>query len=319
MIWGGGLPSPHFRLKRGYEAWLFSFAFPFYTCIVDPPTPYFGLEKKGSRHVSIKVSSSTMSRFAKPVSLLISAVVFVAGEGAAQAASSGSFAGGGVLQQGIDALQHQLVRHDAPSDALQFKILDRDATPVIGFTPRFAGVPIDLAEGASVDRGSVLKTRFSGVAGSQRYQSRAMTFEQSHDLGLVKLDLSAIAGFSGQGDQDLGQSATFGFGGGLKFDGLSGLRVGASYRRLDEELGLARDSITAGVGYDFGVLDTRLSVSNVAQYDSKGVPTDGKQVWVVGGQMQLTSRLVVGGDLAYSTGLDGTDATSGVVNFRFNF
>ncbi len=267
----------------------------------------------------VKVSYNKMSRFGKPVSLLISAVAFAASGAVAHAGPSNSFAGGGVLQQGIDALQHQLVRHDAPSDVLQFKILDRDATPVIGFTPRFAGVPIDLAEGASVDRGSVLKTRFSSVASGQRYQNRAMKFEQSHDLGLVKLDLSAIAGFSGQGDQDLGQSSTFGFGGGLEFDGLAGLQLNASYRRRDEALGLTRDSVTAGVGYDFGMLDTRLSVSNVAQYDSNGVPTDEKQVWVVGGQMQLSSRLVVGGDLAYSTSLDGTDATSGVVNFRFNF
>ena len=269
--------------------------------------------------MSSKVLFNTMSRFGKPVSLLVSAVAFAASGAAANAASSGSFAGGGVLQQGIDALQHQLVRHDAPSDVPQFKILDRSATPVIGFTPRFAGVPIDLAQGASVDRGSVLKTRFGSVAGELRDQSQAMKIEQSHDLGLVKLDLSAIAGFSGQDDQDLGQSSTFSFGGGLEFDGLAGLRVGASYRRLDEAVGLAQDSITAGVGYDFGVLDTRLSVSNMAQYDSKGVPTDEQQVWVVGGQMQLTSRLVVGGDLAYSTSLDGTDATSGVVKFRFNF
>jgi hypothetical protein len=36
--------------------------------------------------------------------------------------------------------------------------------------------------------------------------------------------------------------------------------------------------------------------------------------------MKLSSSLIVGGDLAYSTSLvDGTEDTSGVVNFRFNF
>lgn len=61
-------------------------------------------------------------------------------------------------------------------------------------------------------------------------------------------------------------------------------------------------------------------MSNVSQYDINGVSTDEQQVWVVGGQMALSSRLVVGGDLAYSTSLDdGTEDTSGVVNFRFNF
>ncbi|MGI9502315.1 MAG: hypothetical protein ACR2RE_04575, partial [Geminicoccaceae bacterium] len=63
----------------------------------------------------------------------------------------------------------------------------------------------------------------------------------------------------------------------------------------------------------------RLSVSSVSQYDVNGVSTDEQQIWAVGGQMQLSSSLVVGGDLAYSTSLDGTNDTSGVVNFRFNF
>ena len=95
--------------------------------------------------------------------------------------------------------------------------------------------------------------------------------------------------------------------------------LGASYNRRDESLGLARDRVTAGLGYDFGALDTQVSVSSVSQYDVNGVPTDEQQVWVVGGQMELSSHLVVGGDLAYSTSLDGTNDTSGVVNFRFNF
>ena len=82
---------------------------------------------------------------------------------------------------------------------------------------------------------------------------------------------------------------------------------------------MARDRVTAGLGYNFGALNTRLSVSNVSQYDINGVSTDEQQVWVVGGQMELSSQFVVGGDVAYSTNLDGTADTSGVVNFRFNF
>jgi hypothetical protein len=58
----------------------------------------------------------------------------------------------------------------------------------------------------------------------------------------------------------------------------------------------------------------------VSQYDINGVAADEQKVWTVGGQMKLSSSMVVGGDLAYSTSLiDGTDDTSGVVNFRFNF
>ena len=146
-----------------------------------------------------------------------------------------------------------------------------------------------------------------------------MHLAQTHDLGLVKIDLSAIAGFSDPGQQEYGQSSTFGVGGGFKFDSLAGLRFGAFYSRRDESLGLARDSVTAGMGYDFGAVDTRLSVTNVSQYDANGIAADEKKVWSVGGQLKLSSTFVVGGDLAYSTSLDGTDDTSGVVNFRFNF
>ncbi|MEM7043088.1 MAG: porin [Pseudomonadota bacterium] len=258
-----------------------------------------------------------MSRTGNSLLFAFLATALAAGGGSAWA-SDESFAGGGVLQDGFEALQHQLVHHDGEAGETKLTLVDRDKT-VLGFTPRFGGVPIDLAEGVSVDRGSVLKTRLSRAASDRQVNSQAMQYEQSHDLGMVKVDLSAIAGYADRGSQDLGQSSTIGFGGGLKFEGIEGLRFGASYDRLDQSLGLSSDRVTAGLGYDFGALNTQLSVSNVSQYDINGVSTDEQQIWVVGGQMQLSSRLVVGGDVAYSTNLDGTADTSGVVNFRFNF
>lgn len=233
-------------------------------------------------------------------------------------ADAGSFASGGVLQDGFEALQKQLARQHESASQDKLSLL-KDSQSSFGFTPRFAGVPIGLADGVSVDRGSVLKSRFAGAASGRERDSRAMLYEHIQDLGVVKVDLSAVAGYDSVGDQDLGQSSTFGFGGGLKIQGLESLRFGASFDRRDESLGPVRDRLTAGLGYKLGALDTRLSVTNVSQYDINGVPTDEQQVWAVGGQMELSSHLVVGGDLAYSTSLDGTEDTSGVVNFRFNF
>lgn len=257
-----------------------------------------------------------MSGCGKALLFAAAAAVFVGGSHAH--AAEGSFAGGGVLQDGFSALKQQLAHRDGKSPAASLRVVEDDPS-VIGFTPRFSRVPIGLAEGVSVDRGSLLKTRLSTEGVGAEADARALQFEQSHDLGLLKVDLSAVAGYEGANDRDLGQSSTFGFGGGLKIAGIEGLHFGASYNRQDESLGLASDSLTAGLGYDFGSLDTQLSVSNVSQYDINGIPTDEQQVWVVGGQMQFSSRLVVGGDLAYSTSLDGTNDTSGVVNFRFNF
>jgi hypothetical protein len=248
----------------------------------------------------------------------VSAAAFLLAGNAAHAASD-SFEGGGVLQDGFDALQQKLTRSGDRASQPRLRVLDQKS-PAVGFTPRFAGVPIALAEGVSIDRGSLLKSRLAGASASQNTQSRALQLAQTHDLGLVKIDLSAIAGFSEPGDQDYGQSSTFGLGGGLMFESLGGLRLDAFYSRRDEQLGLARDSVTAGLGYDFGAVGTRLSVSNVSQYDINGIAADEQNVWSLGGQMKLSSSLIVGGDLAYSTSLvDGTEDTSGVVNFRFNF
>lgn len=237
--------------------------------------------------------------------------------GASQAAAD-AFRGGGVLHDGFDALQQKLTRSESRTSQPRLQILEQKPSAV-GFTPRFAGVPIELADGVSIDRGSLLKSRVAGTASSRDDQGRALQLAQTHDLGLVKVDLAAIAGFTDRGNQDYGQASTFGVGGGLEFDSLGGLRFDAFYSRRDEQIGLARDSVTAGLGYDFGMLGTRVSVSNVSQYDVNGIAADEQKVWAVGGQMKLSSSLVVGGDLAYSTSLDGTDDTSGVVNFRFNF
>lgn len=259
-----------------------------------------------------------MRKIGKTSLLSLATAMLVAGGSQAHAAGE-SFAGGGVLEDGFTALHQQLSRQDSPIAEGKLSLLGEGTEASFGFTPRFSGVPIGLADGVSIDRGSVLKSRLSGAEAPSQRDSKSMRYEQVHDLGMVKLDLSAIAGYANGADRDLGQSSTIGFGGGLKFQALEGLRFGASYKRRDESLGLVRDRVTAGLGYNFGAVDTRLSVSNVSQYDINGVPTDEQQVWVVGGQMQLSSSLVVGGDVAYSTSLDGTEDTSGVVNFRFNF
>ncbi len=247
----------------------------------------------------------------------VAALGFAASSQALHAEAS-SIEGGGVLQEGIDALQEKFAQSDSHSIFPRLSVVDQK-TSTAGFTPRFGGVPIELTDGISIDRGSLLKTRFANTSGRSGGDNRSLQMEQSHDLGFFKVDLSAIAGFSGQQDQGAGQSSTFEIGGGLKFDSLGGLRFDAFYSRRDESFGFASDSVTAGLAYDFGAIGTRLSVSNVSEYDSDGLEAEEQQVWSLGGQMKLSSSLVVGGDLAYSTKLDGTEDTSGVVKFRFNF
>jgi hypothetical protein len=225
---------------------------------------------------------------------------------------------GGFLDQGLSALQNQLSPSDSSLRGFGLRVVENPHEPVMGFTPRFAGVPVDLPEGASIDSGSLLKARLGSPLGGGETVERALALQQQHHLGLFNVDVSAVAGFAEPTYGDLGQSSSFGFGGGLTIDGIEGLRFDASYGRLDDVFGLTRDHVTAGVGYGIGMLDTRLSVSSVASYDN-GVATDEKQIFSVGGQLNLSKSWVVGGDLAYSSGLAGEQATTGVVNFRFNF
>ena len=128
-----------------------------------------------------------MSKTTKPLLVTFLAAALVAGGGLARA-DGGSFAGGGVLQDGFEALQRQLAYQDSGVSQHELRLV-RDNEPSFGFTPRFAGVPIGLAEGVSIDRGSVLKTRLSGAAAGRQANSQAMRYEQIHDLGIVKVDL----------------------------------------------------------------------------------------------------------------------------------
>jgi hypothetical protein len=246
-------------------------------------------------------------------SVVFGSLLSIASIGAAQAASDVFV--GGFVDQGLSALHNELAPSGGTVRSYGLSVTTEPDPTVIGFTPRFAGVPVGLLEDPTIDRGSLLKARLSAPGGTVE---RSVALNRSQDLGPVAIDVAAVAGYTGQPENELAESSSFGFGGGLSIIGLEGLRFDASYGRQNDVLGFARDRMTAGVGYGIGALDTRVSISSVAQYDN-GVETDEKQIWSFGGQLKLGERWVVGGDLAYSSGLAGDTSTSGVVNFRFNF
>ncbi len=225
---------------------------------------------------------------------------------------------GGFLDQGLSSLQIELRPGPNSLRSAGVNVVEQPQTPTMGFTPRFAGVPVGVLSEPSVDRGSLLKARLAAPGNADSVVEHSMSLGRSQDLGPVAIDLAAVAGYRDQPDNELVESSSFGFGGGLSIIGIEGLRFDASYGRQDDVFGFARDRMSAGVGYGIGALDTRVSISNVSQYDN-GVATDEKQILSVGGQLKLGQSWVVGGDLAYSSGLAGDTATAGVVNFRFNF
>ena len=96
---------------------------------------------------------------------------------------------------------------------------------------------------------------------------------------------------------------------------VSGLRFDAAVGREPTLLGEDGRRVTAGIGYDFGVLDTRMSYSLV-ESEERAAAT---------GLLALDSQLALGaswslkGDLAIADEDGGAATTAGRVSLRLNF
>lgn len=219
---------------------------------------------------------------------------------------------GGFLEEGLAAFQSQLSPGGQAADSLQVRSLSDANTRVMTFTPRFAGSPVELLERPSNDTGSILKARLSSPRGTDDGGERALGLFETHSLGAFALDVSAIAEFGATSSDAVDPGSAFALGGGLE---ISGVRLDASFAR-DGVSELASNRLSAGIGYGFGSLDTRVSYS---RYENELLEEDTRVVRF-GSQLTLGEGLVLGGDLAYSNDqVNGSSAAAGVLNFRFNF
>jgi hypothetical protein len=73
--------------------------------------------------------------------------------------------------------------------------------------------------------------------------------------------------------------------------------------------------VTAGVGYDFGRLDTHMSYSLV-ETETRPAETG---LLTLGSSLALRSGVVLKGDVAISDERDGEGTTAGRVSLRLNF
>jgi hypothetical protein len=96
---------------------------------------------------------------------------------------------------------------------------------------------------------------------------------------------------------------------------VSGLRFDAAVGRDSALLGEPGDRVTAGVGYDFGPLDTHMSYSLVQSEDRP----DETGLLTLGSSLALGSSLELKGDLAIADDRDGEGTTAGRVSLRWNF
>ena len=80
-------------------------------------------------------------------------------------------------------------------------------------------------------------------------------------------------------------------------------------------LGEPGNRVTAGVGYDFGLLDTHMSYSLVETEDR---PAE-TGLLTLGSSLALRSGVELKGDLAIANEQDGQGTTAGRVSLRLNF
>jgi hypothetical protein len=96
---------------------------------------------------------------------------------------------------------------------------------------------------------------------------------------------------------------------------ISGLHLDAAVGRDSALLGEPGNRMTAGVGYDFGPIETQMSYSLVESEERTGETG----LLTLGSSLALSSGWVLKGDLAIANEQDGDGTTAGRVSLRLNF
>jgi hypothetical protein len=181
-------------------------------------------------------------------------------------------------------------------------------------------------EGGAGSALTAFTPRLGGLAIAGRRHSEASLLEEEPEpqqLQVGLTDTAAIAGWQidlaatadmGRAPAAGGQDASSALvvGGQLA---VSGLRFDAAVGRDSTMLGEPGNRVTAGVGYDFGLLDTHMSYSLV---DSEERPTE-TGLLTLGSSLALRSGLELKGDLAIANEQDGQGTTAGRLSLRLNF
>jgi hypothetical protein len=239
------------------------------------------------------------------VALAVGALVALGGTGA-RAASEVDV--GGFHDRAIAATQQDLLGEaPATSDVggrVQMRLDTGAASALTAFTPRLGGL---------------------AIAGRRHSEANLLeeTEEEAQRLQLGLNDTAEIAGWEiglaatadmghapAAGGQEAGSSLVVG--GELA---ISGLRLDAAVGRDSALLGEQGNRVTAGVGYDFGPLDTHVSYSLV-ETEERATETG---LLTLGSSLALSSGVVLKGDLAIADEQDGEGTTAGRVSLRLNF
>jgi len=252
---------------------------------------------------------SRMVRVARSWGVAVAAgvVASLAGTGV-QAASEVDV--GGFHDRVIETTQRDLLGPVSPSAAarsgtqLQVRTTPEPSSALTGFTPRLGGLAIS---GRRHSEASLLADEQDAQADRLR-----VGLNDTAEIAGWEIGLAATADMGhGAGQGDAGSSALV-VGGELA---VSGLRLDAAVGRDTMLLGEDGRRVTAGIGYDFGAFDTRMSYSLV----ESEVRAEQTGLLTLGSSLALSSGVVLKGDLAIADEDDGAATTAGRVSLRLNF
>jgi hypothetical protein len=237
----------------------------------------------------------------------VGVVVGLAGT-AVQAASEVDV--GGFHDRVMETTQRDLLNPIAPSAAspfgtqLQVRTGPEPSSALTGFTPRLGGLAI---AGRRHSEASLLAEEQEAPA--QRLQ---IGLGDTAEIAGWEVGLAATADVGHGGATGAGASSALMVGGELA---VSRLRFDAAVGRDPTVLGEDAQRMTAGVGYDFGAFDTRMSYSLVESEERE----EQTGLLSLGSSLALSSGVVLKGDLAIADEEDGAATTAGRVSLRLNF
>jgi hypothetical protein len=240
------------------------------------------------------------------VAIAVGALLVLAGTDA-RAASEVDV--GGFHDRAIASTQQELLgvapASPGPAGPVEMRLEAGPTSALTAFTPRLGGL---------------------AIAGRRHSEANLQVDESTEEPQHLQLGLSDSAEIAGW---EIGLAATADMGhappaGGTEGDSalvvggqlaVSGLRFDAAVGRDSALLGEPGNRVTAGVGYEFGPLDTHMSYSLV-ETEERAEKTG---LLTLGSSLALSSGLVLKGDLAIADERDGDGTTAGRVSLRLNF
>lgn len=268
----------------------------------------------GRRHAGMSKTVQTSA------TLAVAACALLATAGHAGAATE-VLVGGSYHDEAFRAAHRDLVRGSMESagqvtvGGIRINVEAGEASAITGFTPRFAGLGRGLGaadRGTETDHGSELKTRLDLHDEAPVRRELRIGPDGSAEIAGIEFDWSAVAGIENTSSSAAAGDSAFVLGGEMA---VSGFRFDATYGQDPGLLGIDGNRVTAGLAYDFGGLDARVSYSLV----DTDAPEEASLL-TLGSQLTLRPGIVLQGDVAYADeGESGAGTTAGRVGLRLNF